>query len=407
MRLLILTQYFAPEIGAPQARLAAIARELRVRGHAVEVVTAMPHHLAERTFPGYRGRLYVRESMDGITVHRSWVFAATGTGVRRMASYLSFTLSCLIGLMRAKRPDAIFVESPPLFLSLPGWIFARLFGARLIFNVADLWPDSVRELGVLRGGPLLRAAELLERWTYARAAVVNAATDGIASVLRERKGVHPRKIVPLPNGIDVARFTPRPPDEVLVRDLGLEGRPVVLYAGTHGIAQGLLGVLEAAEELGDDALLLCIGAGPVKAAMQAFATQRGLHNVRFLAPVPLDEMPRYLSLARASIVPLVRTPLMASARPSKIFPSLACGVPVIYSGEGESAALIERAQAGLVVPPEDPPALAQAIRRIVRDDALRARLAMNARNLAVERFAWSAIVGTWLAALANGSPGLV
>jgi glycosyltransferase involved in cell wall biosynthesis len=332
-------------------------------------------------------------------VHRTWVYAASGTGFRRILNYLSFTITSLIGLALTASPDVVFVESPPLFLSIPGWIAARVRGASMVFNVADLWPDSVRELGVMSDGWMLRFAERLEAWSYRRADIVNAVTAGIDRTLREKKSVPALKVRFFPNGIDVTTFFPREPDQRLLRQLRLEGRPVFLYAGTHGIAQGLQNVIEAAKIVEGDANVLFVGSGPTKAMLMDKAKRIGASNVRFLDPVPLSVMPDYFALATASIVPLVRGDLMRGARPSKIFPSLACAVPVIYSGEGESAELLTEAGAGIAVPPEDPRAIAGAMLALINDLTLRETMALNARRLAVERFAWSSIVGTWLCSI--------
>ena len=396
MRLLILSQYYAPEIGAAQTRLAALARALIRRGHEVEVVTAMPNHLFGRTLAGYRSRVYMREEIDGVRVHRTWIYAATGTGGRRIASYLSFAGTSLIGLLRARRPDAIFVESPPLFLSVPGWITAKLRRVPLIFNVADLWPDAVRELGVMNGGPLLRAAEQLEAWTYRRATMINVVTDGIARRLRENKHVPVSKLRYLPNGVDIETFEPRARSRELAQKLRLDDRPVFLYVGTHGLAHALDHLIAAAAQV-PEALVLLVGAGTTKSTLVELA--RDQENVRFVEPVPLAEMSEYFSLAYASIVPLVRCEVNRGARPSKLFASLACGVPVIYSGEGEGAVIVADANAGLVVPPEDSRAIANAMRRLIDAPSERDEMAKRARDVAVERFAWPGIVDRWLASL--------
>ena len=399
MRVLILTQYYPPEIGAPQGRLAAFARELRIRGHDVEVVTAMPNHLIGRVQKEYRGKLYALELLEGVRVHRTWVYAATGTGVKRMLNYLSFTLSSFIGLAKAGPADIVFIESPPLFLSIPGWIAARARRAAMVFNVSDLWPDSVRELGVMNDGMIMRLAEMLEAWSYRRARVVNAVTQGIATTLREHKAVPAEKVRFFPNGIDVETFMPRAGSAELAADLQLSGRPVFIYAGTHGIAQGLHSVLDAAKLVGDEADVVFVGSGPVKSELVLRAAQERISNVRFVDPVPLSAMPEYFSLAAASIVPLVKSPLMRGARPSKMFPSLACGVPVLYCGEGESAALISEAEAGIVAAPEDAQAIADGMHAILRDPARREAMSLNARRLAVDRFAWGSIVEEWLSSL--------
>src|SRR5205807_9750314 len=163
VRFLILTQYFPPEHGAPQVRLAAFARELRRLGHEVEVATAMPNYPTGEIFDGYRKAFYLREDWEGVPVHRVWLYASMGAGFKRLVNYGSFTATSLLALWRARRPDYLFVESPPLFLSLPAILAATVWRVPVIFNVADLWPDSVRELGIMKDGPILRAAERLER----------------------------------------------------------------------------------------------------------------------------------------------------------------------------------------------------------------------------------------------------
>lgn len=405
MRVVILTQYYPPEIGAPQTRLAALARQLVRRGHEVEIVTAMPHHLLGRTYEPYRGKAYMRDEIDGIRVHRTWVYAATGTGARRIVNYLSFMLTSFFGLMQTRRPHLLFVESPPLFLSIPGWIAAKLRGAQLVFNVADLWPDSVRELGVMGDGPLMRFAERLEAWSYNRANIINAVTDGIDRTLRDKKRVPASKLRFLPNGIDVERFSPQAPDERLRARLGLDGRPVFIYAGTHGIAQGLETVVDAAALVQDVAQVVFVGSGPTKPSLVARVRSRGVTNVRFVDPVPLDSMPDYFALAYGSIVSLVRSDLMRGARPSKLFPAFSCGIPVVYSGEGEGARLVTDAGAGVATEPGDAAALAGAMRALVANPLHREIMSRNARTLALDRFSWPTIVDAWLDSLERGRIG--
>ncbi len=400
MRFLILTQYFLPEIGAPQTRLAGFSKELLRLGHEVEVVTAMPHHLTGKVQAAYRGRIYKRDSWSGITVHRTWVYAASGTGLRRMLNYLSFTASSLAGLLMSKRADYVFVESPPLFLCVPAWLASVWHRGRTIFNVADLWPDSVRELGVLKDGLALRIATRMECWAYRKADFVNSVTHGITKILKDDKHVPVHKLLYLPNGIDVTQFFPQEPDAGVLQRFNLAGRKVFVYAGTHGVAQGLETLIEAARLLQDSqATFLFIGDGSRKAALQTLANRYGLRNVVFLEPQPLSEMPKYFSIAYASVVPLVKAELFKAARPSKIFPSLASGVPVLYSGEGESAAFVTGKGVGLAVPPESPRQLQDAILYIMGHPGVRDEMASRGRELTVSEFSWQTIVGNWLCAL--------
>lgn len=400
MRFLILTQYFPPEIGAPQTRLAAVAKELLRLGHEVEVVTAMPNHLVGRIYDGYRGKAYVREHWHGIPVHRTWVYAAMGTGARRLLNYLSFCVSSLFGLARAKRPDVVFVESPPLFLSVPGWFKAKSSGAKLVFNVADLWPDAVTDLGVMHDGAMLRFAKQLEAWAYRNASFVNAVTEGIAERLRSGKSVAANKILFLPNGVDTAMLRPLPPDHALAARLGLAGKTVFLYAGTHGIVHGLEHVLDAAALVDQDEIaVLFLGAGTCKPALMERARALGVRNVVFHDPVAIERMPAFYSIACASIVTVIRSHHSQGARPSKMFSSLACGVPILYSGEGEGAEIVRSADAGIIVEPESAQALAHGMRELSGNPELRERLGRAARRVAETDFGWNRIVESWLARL--------
>ncbi|MFH1731247.1 MAG: glycosyltransferase family 4 protein [Planctomycetota bacterium] len=399
MRFLVLTQYFPPEIGAPQARLSSMVRELASLGHEVEIVTAMPNYPQGSIFPDYAGRFYRRDEWNGIPVHRVWLYAAMGAGVKRMINYGSFTATALYGLMRAKKPDYVFVESPPLFLSVPAWLASRYWGVPMIFNVADLWPDSIRELGLVREGLFLRVADRLEAWTYRRAAFVNTVTEGIRDTLRDAKHVPARKLLFMPNGVDTELFKPGRRDEALARELGLDGRKVILYAGTLGFAQGLDVAVDAMDRLQSDvpdAVLVFLGSGSDKSRLVEEVRSRGIGSVRFLDPVPLESVARMYSIAYAGFASLKDLPLFEGARPSKIFPIMASGKPVVYSGKGEGARLVEKAGAGLVTKPGDADALADAIRFLIHNPEQAEAMGRDARAFVEENCAWPALVRHWL-----------
>ena len=399
MRFLILTQYFPPEVGAPQVRLSAFARELKRSGHEVEVVTGLPNHPTGRIFPEYRGRFYVREEWEGIPVHRVWLYPAIGAGVKRMLNYLSFMLTSLWGLFKAQRPDFLFVESPPLFLSLPAWLASRIWRIPWIFNVADLWPDSVRDLGLMTEGILLRLAYWLEAWSYRKASFVNTVTEGIQTTLIDDKRLANNKVLFLPNGVDTELFKPRKPDLELQKSLGLFNKKVVLYAGTHGFAHGLEVAIRAAKILENndsDVYFVFIGDGSEKAQIIDMAKTMSCRNVLFLDPEPPDYIARLYSFSIAGLSTLRNNSLFEGTRPAKIFAAMASGKPVIYSGAGEGARLVESAKAGLVVPPEDPEALAEAVRILTNNSALAEELGRNGRKYVEEHLSWSVLVNDWL-----------
>lgn len=397
MKFLILTQYFPPEIGAPQTRLAALGRELARRGHAVEVVTALPNYPTGRIFPEYRRRFAVSERWEGIPVHRTWVYASKGAGVKRMANYSSFLATSLLGLRKASRPDWIFVESPPPSLALAALLAGRFWRVPVIVNVADLWPDSIRALGLMNNELLLHLFEKLERFVYRRAFCVNAVTEGIRKSLIEDKGVAPAKVTLLPNGVDPEIYQPQPPDEALREQLGLRGKKIILYAGTHGYAHGLEHILEAARQLRDPGIhFLFIGDGSEKQRLIGLAAQLQLQNVTFLAPVSPGEIPRYLSIAECGLAPQRDIALFEGNRPAKIVSIMACAKPVVFSGKGEGARLVEDARAGFVVAPEDPSALVAAIRELAREPQLGRQLGWNGCAYVRSRLSWPALVGDWL-----------
>lgn len=406
MKFLILTQYFAPEIGASQVRLGSLCRELAVAGHSVEVVTAMPHHPEGRISRPYRGFFYLRDEWEGLPVHRVWLYAASGANLKRILSYLSFCFTCFFGLARATRPDYVFVDSPPLFLGVPGWVAAKLWRVPLVFNVADLWPDSARDLGILRDGPAVGLAYRLERWLYRHADYVTAVTEGIRESLLNSKGLPPDKVLFLPNGVDTAIFQPRPEDRPLKESLGLAGKQIVLYAGNHGYAGAVEQVLYAADRLRDQSSFhfLFVGDGPEKKNLLQLAEQLSLPNVTFHEPVPLERVPAFISISDLAVVTLRKSKVMAGARPAKLFVMMSAGKPIVLAGEKEPAQLIESARSGVVVPPGDHESLAGAIRVLLEDRAQAEQLGKNGRAFVVANFQWSSLVRTWLAQLSGRLP---
>jgi colanic acid biosynthesis glycosyl transferase WcaI len=402
LRFLILTQYYAPEIGATQIRLGAITKALRHLGHDVEVVTALPNYPSGIIFPEYRGCFSRREIIAGAKVHRVWVYPASGAGGKRLLNYLSFLLTSLTALWRRPRPDFVLIDSPPLFLALPGFLAAKWWKARMIFNVADLWPDEVKEMGLIREGVVLRLAEHLEAWTYRQAEKVNAVTEGIRSRLIQ-KGVPKQKILFFPNGADLELFQPRPVDVGLAERLGLVGKKIILYAGGMGYVHGLDSVIEAAQILSryEDLRFLFIGGGPEKSKLQQKAQENALDNVMFMDPAPPEYIARLYSLAAAGLVSVRALPSFNGFRSAKMFPAMACGVPLIYCGIGEGPQLVRQAEAGLVVEPENPESLAAAVLTLVHDTGLANRFGSNGRKYMEENLDWNRLVQNWLGQLLN------
>lgn len=375
-----------------------MSAELRRLGHDVEVVTGFPNYPRGRIFSGYQNAFYRREIRDGVAIHRVWLYPAMGGGIKRMLNYTSFAATSIYGLMRAEKPDYIFVESPPLFLAISAYIAGRLRGAPFIFSVADLWPDAIAEGGFLSEGLLLRCLSEIENWSYRKAAYVNAVTEGIRDALLRKKSVPPPKVLFLPNGVDTIRYRPRCEDAALKKALGLDGKRVVLWAGTLGYAHGLDNVLQAARLLNErpEIHFLFVGDGSAKASLQELAQDLRLSNVTFRNPVPVEQLPPYFSVAVCGLASLLNIPIHEGARPSKIFPVLASGKPLIFVGRGEGARLVQQAGAGVVVAPGDPAALAQAVLQLTGDPDSARTFGKSGREFVEENLQWSKLISAWL-----------
>lgn len=398
MRFLILTQYYPPEIGGAPTRLRSVAENLLRLGHEVEVVTARPNYPRGAFFDGDGAPFYRREVRDGVVVHRVWVYPAVGGGLRRILNYATFALTSIPGLLRARKPDYLFVESPPLLACIPAYLTGMFWRVPYIFCVSDLWPDAVIEGGFIRPGLIHRILLALESWAYKRAGYVSAVTQGIREALIARKGVPADKVLFLPNGADTLHFQPRQPDVSLKHQLGLDGKWIVLWAGTLGYAQGLEHVLQAAEILRShpEIHFLFLGDGSARKELEALKRDRKLDNLTFKDPVPIDDLPPYYSIAGCGLASLRPMPAHEGARPSKIFPVLASARPLIFVGTGECARLVESAQAGIVVPPGSPDALARDILRLFADPQLANQCGQNGRGFVETQLDWSTLVEGWV-----------
>src|ERR1043166_1316754 len=333
---LILTQYYPPEVGAPQIRLSSLAKELKQNGFEVEVLTAMPNYPAGKLFPGYEGRMRMTETIGGVKVRRSWVYAATGKSARlRLANYLSFTITALFAALFGPRPDVMIVESQPLSLGIVGILMKVLRRVPYIYNVPDLQIDVARQLGFMSNNLFLRVALGLENFFLRQSWKVSTVTEDFIRHFQGR-GIPREQNTFLPNGADSNFLRPLSADDELLDRCQLRGKKVFSYVGPHAFYHGLDTLLDAATLLHsrEDLAFLLIGDGPERERLKRLAAERNLKNVVFGAS-PYDEMARLYSITYASIATLRNMDVAKGMRLSKIFPSINCGVPVIYSATGE------------------------------------------------------------------------
>jgi len=382
MKILFVSQYYPPESNAPANRVSELAKEWARMGHEVTVLTTFPNHPEGKIYAGYRNGRPVVEEVDGVRLVRVPVYIAANRGViRRSLAYLSFSVSAAIfGAFLCKRPDVVIGTSPQLLVGVAGaWLSAR-FRRPFVLEVRDLWPDSIVAVGALREGhPALRVLRVVERWLYRRAAAVAVVTESFKGILEER-GVDPRRIAFLPNGVDAEVFHPdvRPGDPVGEND-PYPGKFVISFAGTIGMAHGLQTLLEAAELLKADPTIqfLVVGDGAERPQLEQRAAERGLTNVRFLGRIPRADVAGLLRRSNASLVMLRPSPVFETVLPSKMFEAMGTATPILLGVEGEAKRLLQRADAGIHFVPGDAAALVDAVSRLRNDPAEAARLGQN------------------------------
>jgi len=386
MNLAILSQYYPPEVGAPQVRLSELASHFVRRGHNVTVLTAMPNYPTGKIHAGYGG-VFRRDQKDGVNVIRTFAFPTQSANfIPRLTNYFSFVLSSsAVGTAVLQQPDYLIVESPPLFLGLAGFWLSRWKRTRLIFNVSDLWPDGAVRLGKIRSDSwAFRVSAALEAFCYRHAWLVTGQSKSIIADINQRFPECPT--FHLSNGVDTQRFSATSLSGEQRTMFASNGACVGLYTGLHGLAQGLDQILNVAEALctENEFRFVLVGDGPEKRNLMETAKRRHLTNVEFLDSRPATEIPSLLAAADLSLV-MLKTHL-PGAVPSKLYEAMASGKPIVLSAEGEAAEVVREHEAGLIVKPGDLDGLIKALRTLNALPALRQRLGENGRRAAEECF---------------------
>jgi glycosyltransferase involved in cell wall biosynthesis len=392
LKLLILTQYFPPEVGAPQNRLFELALRLKANGVDVTVLTAMPNYPQMQIYKGYENKSYMHEEMQGLKVHRAFIYVSQNRSIiSRLRNYFSFVRSSAkVGKKYLEdRYDFLMCESPPLFLGYSAMRLARCKNAKLIFNVSDLWPESAEKLGVVNNKVLLKMAYNLEEKLYKRSALVTGQTQGICKNIGER--FPSVRTYWLPNGVDIDLYDPSKAETMNWRSRNnlAAGDFIVLYAGIIGIAQGLEIMLKAASLLKDDPALkfVLLGSGPEKDRLIQLKQSMQLGNVIFVDGVSKNEMLGVLKEVNAALIPLRKLDLFLGAIPSKIFENLAMKIPILLSVDGEARELfVTQGKCALYVEPENATDLAQKIKQLYKDKALQKNLGEAGRTYVVQNF---------------------
>jgi glycosyltransferase involved in cell wall biosynthesis len=380
MHILFLSDNFPPEVNAPASRTFEHCREWVCRGHKVTVITCAPNFPTGKVFAGYRNRLWQGEEMDGIKVIRVWTFITRNEGfLLRVADYLSFMLSAIMASMFVRKVDIVIGTSPQFFTACAAYATACLKRRSWIFELRDIWPESIRAVSVMRHSIILDFFEKVELFLYRRAAAIVSVTNAFKDNLISR-GIDGDKIFVVTNGVDTARFRPATKDDRLTAALGLQGKFVAGYIGTHGLAHGLGTLIEAAEMLSggahrDRVCILMLGDGAERQRLKCAAEAKRIDNMLFLESVGKDEVVRYWSLLDVSIVHLKRDELFKTVIPSKIFECMGMGIPILHGVEGESAGIVVGEGVGLAFEPENASDLVEKLLRLMNDPVQRQLLA--------------------------------
>jgi glycosyltransferase involved in cell wall biosynthesis len=390
MKLLILTQYFPPEVGAPQNRLYELAVRLQQKGIDISVLTAMPNYPQMQVYEGYKGKFYMQESMSGLQVHRSWIYTTTSKSIfKRLLNYFSFVFTSFwVGWFKLGKFDYILCESPPLFLGKTAYALKKLKGAKLLFNVSDLWPESAERLGLVTNPFFLKSATKLEEFLYRQSDLISGQTQGIVKNISSR--FPDKKVYWLPNGVDL-NYYKADAIQSSWREQHQFGEHdfILLYAGIIGHAQGLEVIIHAAARLKEFNTIkfVLIGSGPEKEWLQELKNRMQVHNVFFYDAVGKTEMPAIIAASTVSVVPLKRLDLFKGAIPSKIFENLAMKKPILLGVEGEAKDLfITAGNTGLAFIPEDPADLAEKTLHLYNNRELLQQLGENGYRYVQEKF---------------------
>jgi colanic acid biosynthesis glycosyl transferase WcaI len=400
VKILYVSQYFPPEGAAPAARVAELGRHWVRAGHQVTVLTGFPNYPTGKLHPDYRGklrRLTLREKSEGMDVVRTWHLPQPNrSSLGRVVNYGTFWLSASLRGLRLERPDVIIATSPPPLVALAGAWLARRHRCPFVFEVRDLWPESLQAVG-FRG--LSRMVGGLARFLYRRADHVVPVSPGFCAPLQQGWHVAPERMSVVENGVEAGWFTPDGDDGGVRREFGLDGRFVVSYIGTVGLAHGLGTILDSAQRLQQalpSAVLLIVGDGADRERLQSEAQQRGLANVRFSGLQPRERIPAFIRASDACLVLLRKSDLFRTVIPSKMLEFMACGRPVIVGVEGQAQKMVEESAGGMFIEPENAAALADAVVALQRAPELCRQYGLAGRRYVLANYSRATMAAKYL-----------
>lgn len=394
MKILYVSQYFPPEMGAPAARVAELSRHWARMGHDVTVLTGFPNHPTGVVPEEWRSRLHrlhCTDTIDGVKVVRTWLWPLPNRKAHeRIRNYASFCVSAAISGLALPKPDVVIATSPQLLCALAGWWLAWWKRVPFVFEVRDLWPESLAAVGAGSEGSLLhRTLGAIAGFLYRRAQRIVVVAPAFTNHLMRYWNVPAAKISTVENGVETDVFRLDPAAAEVRKQLHLEDRFLICYIGTMGNAHGLETLIAAAEELQTalpSTMFLLIGEGAEKDRIAKLAAQRGLQNIKFLDQQPRERIPAYVSAADLCLVMLRKSELFKTVIPTKLLEYMACERPVIVAVDGQARQIVETAHAGVFVEPENSKALVKAILDLAGESERRRQMGASGRAYIVNQF---------------------
>ena len=388
MKILFITQYFPPEIGAAPSRSFDLLQEISKKGHEIVVLSETPHYPSSTIVEKYKYSSFYKEDYYELKVIRTFVVVSKRKNFfQRFMLYSSFFVSSIIGAFHVHDVDLVIATSPPLTVGLAGWVVSKLKKCKFVLDIRDLWPDSALALGEIEKGFVFHVLKRMELFLYDAADCITIAVFGFRDYMKNI-GISEAKIVDLPNGANIDVFYARKDEKHIRHRFAWEGKFLILFSGNHGLAQGLEYLLEVADSMKElkELLFIFIGDGIVKEKIKQLKKKMNLEQVIFLDKQQRELMPFFISSMDVCLVPLIKHNLFLNALPSKMFEYMACEKPVIVSIDGEARNLIETSGTGLFVEPEDVPAMKSAILKLYHDRQLCREMGQKGREWVSHHF---------------------
>ncbi|MDD2367669.1 MAG: glycosyltransferase family 4 protein [Sulfuricurvum sp.] len=383
MKILFITDNFPPEVNAPATRTYEHVQEWIKEGTDVTIITCFPNFPHGKIYAGYKNKLYQKEYIDGIEVIRVWSYITANSGfIKRVLDYVSFAFMAFwVGLFQ--KYDIIIATSPQFFTTWTGWGLSKIRRKPWIFELRDLWPESIKTVGAMKQGRVIDILEKIELALYRDATRVIAVTDAFKNNLIKR-GINAEKIDVITNGSNVELFYDRTKDPLLLEQLNISGKFIIGYIGTHGLAHSLDFIVQSIAKISDpDIHFLFIGDGAMKKTIVALANEFSLTNVTFLDPISKEDVPMYLSICDVSLAPLKKEDNFKTVIPSKIFEASAMRKPTLLGVEGQAKEIIEHHNAGLCFEPENESDFIAKVQQLKNDPILYSSLQLGCDSLAI------------------------